>query len=69
MQYRKYKAIGPKLPGICVLEISPRGGEKTLKSGDVDTVEAALMVFLNVKIREQGSTTGSRSMCCSLNSA
>lgn len=28
MQYRKCKAIGPKLPGLCVLKISPRGGGK-----------------------------------------
>lgn len=57
MRYRKYKAIGLGLPGLCILNVSSKG-EKNIKSGDADTVEAALMIFLNVKVREQGNTTG-----------
>lgn len=51
MQYRKYKAIGSRLPGLCILEISSRW-EGIFKAGEANTVETALMIFLNVTARE-----------------
>lgn len=61
MQYGKYKAEHYAIQQVqshwfwtsrtMYSKISSKG-KKNLKYGDVDTVEAALMIFLNVKVRE-----------------